>query len=323
MSRKVLKGIIVSVLFVGLSFAAWAGEKSGENAGPGQMMEVQMMEVPKDIQVERDIVYATIDGHELKLDIAYPKVNKGKIPAIIEIHGGGWVLGDKNPNEAITFAKSGFVGISIQYRLSTVAKFPAAVHDCKTAVRWVRANAGKYGIDPDKIGVIGGSAGGHLVALMGTSGGDPYLEGNGPYPEYSSKVQAVVDNFGPIDLGSLKDTPSPMDPDPTIGPIAGFLGKPAQQAPELVKKASPITYLDPDDPPVLMIHGENDSLVPFAQSELLYDALTKAGVKSRLVRVKNAGHGFEPDPKDATISPDADEIIAIQMGWFKEVLKQE
>lgn len=279
MSRKVLKGIIVLIFFVGLSFAVWAADNPGENVVPGQMPAVQMMDVPEDIHLDRDIVYATMDGHELKLDIAYPKANKGKMPAIIYIHGGGWVLGDKDPNEAVTFAKNGFVGISIQYRLSTVAKFPAAVQDCKAAVRWVRANAGKYGIDPDKIGVMGESAGGHLVALMGTSGGGPYLEGSGPYPEYSSKVQAVVDNFGPIDLMTLKDTPSPMDPDPTIGPIAGFLGKPAQQVPELVKKANPITYLDQDDPPVLMIHGENDSLVPFAQSELFYDALTKAGVK--------------------------------------------
>ena len=117
------------MFFVGLSFAAWAAEKPGENVGPGQMTAVKMMEVPKHIQLDRDIVYAVMDGHELKLDIAYPKANKGKTPAIIDIHGGGWVLGDKNPNEAITFAKNGFVGISIQYRLSTVAKFPAAVHD--------------------------------------------------------------------------------------------------------------------------------------------------------------------------------------------------
>jgi len=312
---------MVSMLFIGLPLASWAAERPMENVGPGQMPAVQMMEVPEDIQLDRDIVYATMDGHELKLDIAYPKANKGKIPAIMDIHGGGWVLGDKNPNEAVTYAINGFVGISIQYRLSTVAKFPAAVQDCKAAVRWVRANAQKYGIDPDKIGVMGESAGGHLVSLIGTSGGDPYLEGSGPYPEYSSKVQAVVDNFGPIDLMTQKDTPSPMDPDPTIGPVAGWLGKPPQQVPELVKKANPLTYLDPGDPPILIIHGENDSLVPIAQSELFYDALTKAGVKSKLVSVKNAGHGFEPDPKGAAISPSADEIKAIQMNWFKEVLK--
>jgi acetyl esterase/lipase len=212
MIRTIFKGIIVSVLFVMVSLTARAADQPPAGGGPGQMPAALMMEVPKDIQLDRDIVYATMDGHELKLDIAYPKNIKAKIPAIVYIHGGGWVLGDKSPNEAITYAKNGFVGIAIQYRLSGVAKFPAAVQDCKAAIRWVRANAKRYGIDPDKIGVIGESAGGHLVALLGTSGGDPYLEGNGPYSEYSSKVQAVVDNFGPIDLAAQKDTPSPMDP---------------------------------------------------------------------------------------------------------------
>jgi dipeptidyl aminopeptidase/acylaminoacyl peptidase len=108
---------------------------------------------------------------------------------------------------------------------------------------------------------------------------------------------------------------------PNIGPVAGWLGKPALEAPELVKKANPMTYIDSSDPPVLIMHGEKDSLVPIAQSELFYDALTKAGVKAKLVRVQNAGHGFNPDPQGSTISPSADEITATQMNWFKEVLK--
>jgi acetyl esterase/lipase len=321
MIMRIFKGMVVLSLLVMFSLTSRAADQPPAGVGPGQMPAMQLMEVPKNIQMDRDIVYATMDGHELKLDIAYPKDIKGKIPAIVYIHGGGWVLGDKDPNQAITYAKNGFVGIAIQYRLSGVAKFPAAVHDCKAAIRWVRSKAEKYGIDPDKIGVIGESAGGHLSALLGTSGGDSFLEGKGPYSEYSSKVQAVVDNFGPIDLMTLKDTPSPMDPNPNVGPIAGWLGKSAQEAPDLAKKASPATYIDPGDPPVLIMHGEKDNLVPIAQSELFYDALTKAGVKAKLVRVKNAGHGFNPDPQGAAISPSADEITAIQMNWFKEVLK--
>jgi len=318
MIRTISKVIIFSVLFVMAPLTGRAADQPPAGVVPGQMPAVQMMEVPSSIQLDRDIVFATMDGHELKLDIACPKAGNGKLPAVIYIHGGGWVLGDKSPNEAITYAKNGFVGIAIQYRLSTVARFPAAVHDCKSAIRWVRANAKKYGIDPDKIGVIGESAGGHLVALMGTSGGEPSLEGDGPYKEYSSRVQAVVDNFGPIDLLTLKDTPSPMDPDPTVGPIAGWLGKPAREVPELVKKANPITYIDPNDPPVLLVHGEKDDLVPIRQSELFYDALTMAGVKAELVRVKNAGHGFQ-SVQGAAISPGADEITNMQMAWFKEV----
>lgn len=319
MIMRLFKGMIVSVLLVMVSLTSRAADQPPAGGVPWQNLSVG--EVPENIQLDRDIAYATMDGHELKLDIAYPKDNKTKIPAIVYIHGGGWVLGDKNPNEAITYAKNGFVGIAIQYRLSTVAKFPAAVHDCKAAIRWVRAKAEKYGIDPDKIGVIGESAGGHLAALLGTSSGDSYLDGDRPYRKYSSNVQAVVDNFGPIDLLTLKDTPSPMDPNPAIGPIAGWLGKSAQAAPELAKKANPITYIDPSDPPALIMHGEKDSLVPMQQSEVFYNALIKAGVKAKFVRVKNAGHGFEPDPRGATISPSADEIIATQMGWFKEVLK--
>jgi acetyl esterase/lipase len=321
MIRTISKGIIFSVLFVMAPLTGRAADQPPAGVVPGQMPAVQMMEVPSSIQLDRDIVFATMDGHELKLDIACPKAGNGKLPAIIYIHGGGWVLGDKSPNEAITYAKNGFVGIAIQYRLSTVARFPAAVHDCKSAIRWVRANAKKYGIDPDKIGVIGESAGGHLVALMGTSGGEPSLEGDGPYKEYSSRVQAVVDNFGPIDLLTLKDTPSPMDPDPTVGPIAGWLGKPAREVPELVKKANPVTYIDPNDPPVLLMHGDKDDLVPIQQSELFYDALTRAGVKARLVRVKNAGHGYQATPQGATVSPGADEIAKMQMAWFKEVFR--
>jgi len=319
MIKTVFKGIMFSVFSVMVFFPAWAAEKPPENAGPGQMPAMQMMAVPEGIKLESDIVFASMDGSDLKLDIAYPKAGKGKIPAIINIHGGGWVFGDKNPNEAITYAKNGFVGISIQYRLSTVAKFPAAVQDCKAAVRWTRANAKKYGIDPDRIGVMGESAGGHLVALLGTSGGDPYLEGKGPYSEYSSRVQAVADNFGPVDFMTSKDMPGPMEPNEKSGPITRWLGKPAQEVPELAKKANPITYIDPGDPPVLIMHGEKDALVPILQSELFYDALTKAGVKAKLVRVKNAGHGFEPDPKGAAISPGADEIANMQMAWFKEV----
>jgi acetyl esterase/lipase len=323
MIKAVFKGLMFTWLLMAMSFPVWAAEKAPQNSGPGQMVPVQLAEVPKDIQLDRDIVFATMGGHELKLDIAYPKAGKGKIPAVIYIHGGGWSMGDKDPNQALIYAKNGFAGIAIQYRLSGVALFPAAVHDCKAAIRWVRANAEKYGIDPDRIGIMGESAGGHLVALLGTSGGDKFLEGDGPYGEYSSRVQAVVDNFGPIDLMNLKETPSPMDPTATSGPITAWLGKPAKDVPELAKKANPITYLDAGDPPVLMMHGDKDSLVPFQQSELFYAALTKAGVKSKLVQVKNAGHGFSPDPQGATISPGADEIVSIQMAWFKEIFKMK
>jgi acetyl esterase/lipase len=260
-----------------------------------------------------------MDGRQLKLDIAWPKANKDKIPAILNFHGGGWLMGDKNPNEAIIEAQHGFVGISTQYRKTDVAKFPAAVHDCKTAVRWARANAKKYGIDPERIGVMGGSAGAYLAAIMGVSNGVAYLEGDGPYKEYSSNVQTAIDQFGPTDFARMNDVKGTMDHNLASGPESQFLGKPVQEAPELVKKANPITYVDANDPPILIMHGEKDLDVIIQQSEIFYAALVKAGVKTRFVRVKNAGHGFGAIPEGAAISPGKEELEEIQWDWFKTV----
>jgi len=323
--KTIFKGMI-SLTFLVMCSLGWAADGSrgptapnmppsgqmppGQVGPTGQVMP-QTLDVPKNIQLDKDIVFATINGQELKLDIAYPKDKKGKTPAIVYIHGGGFEGGAKPTEQTVSFAKNGFVGIAIEYRLSSVAKFPAAIHDCKTAIRWTRANAKKYGIDPDKIGVIGESAGGYLVAMMGTSGGNAYLEGDGAYREYDSSVQAVVDLFGPIDFAVMKDA--------STGPVAKFLGKTAQEAPELAKKTNPITYVDAKDAPTLMIHGEVDNLVPIQQSTLLNDALTKAGVKTKLVIVKNAGHGFSASPQDAVINPTLEEIEKLEIQWFKEI----
>lgn len=327
-AKTAAKGTMVLLIFLILSSFSWAADGNegvaspgmpqpgqiippGQQVGPTGQMVPKILEVPEGIQLDRDIVFVTINGQELKLDIAYPKDSKKTLPAVVYIHGGGFEGGEKPTDQAVSFARNGFVGMAIEYRLSSVAKFPAAVHDCKTAIRWTRANAKKYGIDPDKIGVIGESAGGYLVAMMGTSGGDGYLEGDGPYGEYESSVQAVVDLFGPIDFAVMKDAPT--------GPVAKFLGKTAQEDLELAKKANPITYVDARDAPTLMIHGENDDLVPIEQSELLDDALAKAGVKTRLVSVKNAGHGFSASPQGAAVSPSAKEIEAMEVQWFKDV----
>lgn len=320
------KMIFASLFFLSLSFSTFAAENNSGTMPPGMPQQGQMLPsgqqplaVPQNIRLDRDIVFATIDGHDLKLDIAYPKDNKGNLPAIVYIHGGGFSGGEKPTNQTVFFAKNGFVGIAVEYRLSGEAKFPAAILDCKTAIRWTRANAKKYGIDPGRIGVIGESAGGYLAAMMGTSGGDSYLEGDKIYSGNSSTVQAVVDLFGPTDFARMNDVPTEMDHNAANSPESQFLGKLVQEDPELVKKANPITYVDATDPPTLMIHGENDNLVIIQQSELLYNALSKAGVKTMLVRVKNAGHGFAPSPVGAEISPSAKEIEAMEVQWFKDV----
>lgn len=308
----------VMMIFVCVFMFHLAGNAE-EEIVPMPAPEIVLMDVPADINLEREVVYAVMDGRELKLDIAWSKADRGNVPAIVNIHGGGWLMGDKNPNTAIIEAQHGFVGISIQYRKSDVAKFPAAVHDCKTAVRWARANAEKYGIDPDRIGVIGESAGGHLAAIVGVSNGNDYLEGDGPYQTYSSDVQTAVDQFGPTDFARMNDVPGNMDHNLPSGPESQFLGKPVQDAPELVKRANPVTYVDKTDPPILIMHGEKDLDVIISQSELFHDALTKAGVTTRFVRVQNAGHGFGAIPEGAIVIPGPEELDDIRWCWFRKV----
>lgn len=274
----------------------------------------------ENIVVERDVVYSTVNGYQLTLDIAYRKDLKSPVPAIVHIHGGGWRGGNKNSDKAKIFAEHGFVGISINYRLSGIAKFPEGVHDCKTAIRWVRARAEQYNINPNRIGVTGSSAGGHLSALLGTAGGDKYLEGTGDYLDYSSYVQAVVDHFGPTDFLRMNDQPGRIDHFSPDSPESQWLGGPIAELHDLVQKANPITYIDKDDPPTLIIHGENDKLVIFNQSELLYKALKQAGVETKLVRVKNADHGYKPNPTNAAVTPDREGINIMEIEWFQRVL---
>ncbi len=276
--------------------------------------------MPDGIIVEEGIPYSGCDSLAKTLIIAYKGGIEEPRPAIIHFHGGGWRQGKASRGTAVRFAGEGFVGISIHYRLSQEAVFPAAVHDCKTAVRWARAHADRYGIDPDRIGVFGGSAGGHLAALVGLSAGDEYLEGDGPYREYPSEVQAVVENYGPTDFLQMNDPPGRMDHDAPDSPESAFMGGPIQDIPERVRKANPITYVNTGDPPVLIIHGRKDMSVPFHQSELLFQALQAAGVIAELVPVENAGHGFKPEHAGETITPDREEINAMQVAWFRKHL---
>jgi acetyl esterase/lipase len=284
----------------------------------GSAQEISM----QNIRPEKDVVYAEVDGIQLKLDIAYPDNLLEPAPAIVDIPGGAWRSVRKSAEDAIWYAKHGFIGVSITHRTSDIAIFPAAVHDCKTVIRWLRASANKYKINPDKIGVTGFSSGGHLAVLLGTSGGDKYLEGNGGYPEYSSMVQAVVDHFGPTDFLKMNDVRLAdfIDHFAPDSPESLFLGGPIRERPELVRLANPITYIDPDDPPVLIGHGENDGMVIINQSELLYDALKKAGVQTEFIRVKNAEHMYRPNPANAVVSPSVEEMNRKTIEWFKKWL---
>ena len=190
----------------------------------------------------------------------------------------------------------GYAVASINYRLSHEAIFPAQIHDCKGAVRWLRAHAGEYGLDPARVGAWGDSAGGHLVALLGTSGDVAELEGTvGGNGEQSSRVQAVCDWFGPTDMLQIGGFPSDIDHNGPDSPEARLFGGPIHEKRDLVTQANPITYIRADAPPFLIVHGDRDPIVPLHQSELLADALRAAGVPVRLITVAGAGHGFD-DP---------------------------
>jgi len=276
----------------------------------------------EDIIVHEDIVYSVKDGHELKLDIAVPKYLKAPAPAIVDIPGGSWRVVNKSPEDALFYAKYGFIGVSITHRTSDIAVFPPAVHDCKAAIRWLRAQAKEYNIDPDKIGVTGFSSGGHLAALLGTSGGDSFLEGKGDYPDYSSSIQAVVDHFGPTDFLKMNDSElaDRIDHFAESSPESLFLGGPLREKADLACLANPIMYIDPEDPPVFIGHGEMEGMVIINQSELLHEALKKAGVPTEFVRVKNADHMYRPYKWDAEVSPTVDEMNRLTIEWFQKWL---
>ncbi len=235
--------------------------------------------------VESDLVYGTVDGVDLTLDLYRPS-SAGPHPAIVFVHGGGWTAGDKSmwEDEALRFADQGYVGISINYRLAPTYPFPAAVLDCKAAVRWLRTHAQELDVDPDQIGAMGSSAGGHLVAMLGVTDGSEGLEGTSGDLSLSSRVQAVVDYFGPTDLTAAANS--------TDSAILAFLGGTCAQKPLPCWQASPVKYASPDDPPFLIVHGTKDARVPYQQSVALRDALQAVGVDVELLLLEGAGHGW-------------------------------
>ncbi|MFC2002135.1 alpha/beta hydrolase fold domain-containing protein [Chloroflexota bacterium] len=242
------------------------------------------------------------------MDIYTPEIPiASPIPAIIFIHGGGWDSGDKGDKFCVIkfsyLAAHGLFVASINYRLSGVAPFPAAVEDSKCAVRWLRANADKYNVDPQRIGVAGYSAGGHLAYMVGLVDETAGLEGNGGWEEFSSRVQAVCSYYGPSAF--TRDRPSHVL----------FLGGHLDEMPEIYKAASPINYVTKDDPPLLLIHGELDETVPYGDSERMYQAYQLAGIEAELIKVSYAGHIFR-QLTDSPISPSRDEIEQIRLDFF-------
>ncbi len=249
------------------------------------------------VKVERDIEYKRAGKLSLRLDLYLPKERSSAepLPVILWVHGGAWRNGNKGSTPALRFVKRGYAVASIAYRLSQTAKFPAQIEDVKDAVRWIRAHAKEYRLDPDRIGAWGSSAGGHLVALLGTSGGVESLSGTPGENAPPARVQAVCNFFGPTDflkMNAQAGERGRIDHDAPNSPESQLVGAPIQEHPDLARKANPITYVSEDDPPFLIVHGDEDFIVPLGQSELLHEALTKAGVKSTLRVVEGGGHGW-------------------------------
>ncbi len=248
--------------------------------------------VPDGVKALRDVAYVE-NGHERqKLDLYVPEKASTPMPLIIWIHGGGWAAGSKDgcPPLRGGFIERGYAVASVGYRLSGHAVFPAQIEDCKAAIRWLRAHAKEHNIDPQKFGVWGSSAGGHLVAFTGTSG-DVKPFDVGANLEQSSRVQAVCDYYGPTDFNVFTTTPGYESHAAENSPESRLLGGKVADNRDKAARVNPITYVSGDDPPFLIVHGDKDPTVPINQSQLLFDALKKSGLSAHFHTIHGAGHG--------------------------------
>ncbi len=235
------------------------------------------------VNVTKDVEYGKAGERSLKLDIYKPaKPAAEKLPVVVWIHGGGWRGGNKSSGGRLMdlVGSGNYVGVSVGYRLSGEAIWPAQIHDCKAAIRWVRAHAEENCIDPERIGLWGSSAGGHLVSLLGTSADVAELEGNNGSPGVSSKVKCVVDFCGPSKLNEFKH--------PAIVLLFGTEEHHEAQS----QVASPVSHVSKNDPPFLIVHGTKDTTVPISQAELFYEALKKADVDATFIKIEGGGHGI-------------------------------
>ncbi len=265
--------LLLLALLLGLPGSAWCQTAAPKKAAP--------REIPQGVKLVENIEYVAGGHPRQKLDLYLPEKSPGPLPVVLWIHGGGWRGGDKGRSPAMFLATKGFAVASMNYRFSQHATFPAQIHDCKAAIRWLRAHADTYGLDPARIGAWGSSAGGHLVALLAVTNGNTDLEGSEGITGPSSDIQAAVDWFGPTDFLTVgaKDTRSDL------------LGGDAQAHPDKARRASPSSYVSAKACPILIMHGDADKTVPIAQSESFGKSLQEAGADATFVVVQGAGHG--------------------------------
>ncbi len=243
--------------------------------------------VPESVQVQEGIEYGRVGDVSLKLDLYSPKGIAKPVAGLIFIHGGGWNKGKRGDYRyyGVRLAERGYVVASISYRFSSVAVYPAAVEDAKCAVRWMKKNAAAIHVDPKRIVVAGGSAGGHLSMMVGYSSDVPALEGNGGHQDFSSRVRAVVNLYGPVDLTTPVARSHEL--------VTGFIGATHDEAPDLYRQASPLTHVTSDDPPTLTFHGTLDDLVMVSQADALTNKLKNVGVETSYERLEGWPHAMD------------------------------
>lgn len=290
-----------------LSLAVLAGMPS---------LSAQSKRLPEGVRAFRNLVYVE-GGHERhKLDLYLPEATEteASLPLVIWVHGGGWQNGSKDgcPPLRSGYLERGYAVASLNYRLSGHAVFPAQIEDCKAAIRWLRTHAKEYHLDPRRFGVWGSSAGGHLVALLGTSGEVKAFE-VGANLDQSSRVQAVCDYYGPTDFTVFVTTPGYERHAADSSPEARLIGGAVLENKDKAARVNPISYVSKDAPPFLIVHGDKDPTVPINQSQLLFESLRKTGVSAHFHTIHGAGHGGP-----GFSGKDIEELVA---AFFDERLK--
>jgi acetyl esterase/lipase len=277
-----MRRVIAFLPVVVLGIAATVPVRTPDDPTPGDPLATEQ------VREDLDVVYGTGGGMPLVLDLYAPREPRGPTPALVFIHPGGWYFGWKEDMRQVAraFAQWGYVTVAVDYRLAPQAKFPAQIEDVKCAVRWLRAHAGQYGIDPRRVAAVGVSAGAHLALLLGLTEPADGLEGQGGHPEQSSRVQAVVSLMGPTDLSR-----------PCLSLVADALvahraGATREEMLDAYRRASPITYVRKGAPPVLALHGTADAVVPFAQAYRLHAALKGVGATTYLVPMEDRNHDW-------------------------------
>jgi acetyl esterase/lipase len=309
--NKRLLAVLLAFLVYGSLLPA-SEARADDIPAPERMTQTPV--IPADLDYFPDQVVWRIDKDTtLKADVLMPKEGKGPHPGVLLFHGGGGVIGSRKTNLPIMIklAQAGYVAVSVEYRLAPKYPFPAAIHDAKCAVRWLRANAEVYNVDTDQIAALGYSTGGQLASLLGLTTPLDGLEGEGPFPAYSSRVHVVISYYG---IHDLKDWHKDGNLWARLS-LNSCLGGSPEKVGDLYTKVSPATYARGDRAAFLLIHGTKDDLVPCKQSEGMEKRLKAAGAEVRLLPIEGAGHNFAGDAEK--------EADAVTIKYLDEMLRSK